>query len=167
MISGGLILLFLHLPSCWPLNFGSGWAGGSSWYFVFKSSADVRTSPHPRSTRSCVSFIGVFFFFSPMCLVPTRLFQNSSSTSSVLVGKGWSQGKDLTPAHHGQEEGVGFCWDQSCAKLRQRYLTQRYPSSAGMLSFPAGHCSTIKKTQCLCMELIFLQCSLFLADSKH
>lgn len=135
--SSGLSSLFLHLLSCFPLVFRQ--AGVFfSWYFADKSSTDFHTGPRPLAH---VSVVGSSFF-SPVFLVPTRLFQSSSRTSasSVLVLPGCG-----TLSWTSRAGRAGFCWDWSCVKLQQCYLTRSYPSSAGMLSFPAGHRSTIKK----------------------
>jgi len=82
------------------------------------------------------------------------------------------------PAWHPQPGAVHALWEaqqhqqhwgtagqEDAAALCQQDLTCS-PSAAGMLSSPGGHGSTHAKN-ILSVEVVFLQCSLFLADNEH
>lgn len=132
---------FIFLVSSPPELLSPGFQSGWGVFLLVLCWQEQHRLPHQSpSLGTCIC--GWFFIFSPVFLVPTRLFQSSSRTgaSSALVLP--ECGTSTWPSRAGR---AGFCWDWSCVKPQQCYLTQSYPRSAGMLSFPAGHRSTVKK----------------------
>lgn len=139
-----------------------------SWCFIHQRSADFHAGARPCGTRCCLSF-GIV---SPVCLVPTRLFQGSGRTnaSPVLVGKGRSRAGTL-PWRVAGRRGLLFAGTRAGLGSGSVIYCRVTQVQRGCFSFLQAIVVPLKKkkkkARSLCVELIFLQYSLFLADSKH